>query len=184
MIKLAKDNILLEIPTQQFNFDDPQMDPEELRDTLISHIKHYNGPGISANQIGLPYSVFALNSDPFLVCFNPIVTYESDETETLEEYDLSYPGLVLKMKRPKLIRARFADPAGNIGAHKFQSLTARYFIHHNDWLQGISFLKIARRFHKEAAIKRLTKLQKYNNIEHIRIEENLAYESKMKKETV
>lgn len=185
MIELAKNNKLLTQPTEDFNFDDPQIDPKELSDTLVSHIDHYNAAGLSASQIGYNLSVFALNSQPRFVCYNPSITFESDETETIEEYDVSYPGLVVKVKRPKIIRVRFYDPNGTIGIQKFSGLTARYFLHQYDYLQGITFLDRANRFHKEAAIKKLTKKQKYINIEDIRKKENDEYELKMVvKETV
>ena len=47
------DPILLTEP-DPFNWDDPQIDPEELEKNLIESMIEHNGVGLSANQVGLP----------------------------------------------------------------------------------------------------------------------------------
>jgi peptide deformylase len=168
MIKLAKHNELLTQPTNNFDFKNPQMDPKELADLLIKNLLHFNGNGVSANQIGLPYRVFVLNTDPKFVCFNPIITTSSDELIVLEETCLSHPGIIMKVKRPKMIRVRFQDPIGNFNVEKFTGISARVYQQQHDLIDGITFFKRANRYHKEAAIKKWTKDKNYGIIDIIR----------------
>jgi len=168
MIKLAKYNELLSHPTNIFNFKEPQIDPKELANMLVKNLIHFEGNGVSANQIGLPYKVFVLNTDPKFVCFNPIITSSSDELIVLDETCLSHPGIIMKIKRPKHIRVRFQDPAGNFNVEKFTGMSARVFQQQHDLIEGITFFKRANRFHKEAAIKRWTKNKNYSIIDIIR----------------
>ena len=65
------DPFLREIPNV-FDFDSPQVDPEKLEKQLLENMIHHRGYGLSANQIGIPVTVFAMmvDNDP-LVVFNP-----------------------------------------------------------------------------------------------------------------
>jgi peptide deformylase len=47
------------------------MDPTQLAVDLAETMIDSKGIGLAANQIGLPYRVFALNGDPVNVIFNP-----------------------------------------------------------------------------------------------------------------
>ena len=44
----------------EFNFEDPIQDPVELADQLWKNMVHYNGVGLSANQVGINASVFVI----------------------------------------------------------------------------------------------------------------------------
>ena len=55
-----------------FNFESPQVDPEKLSAQLIENMTHHEGLGLSANQIGIPVTVFVMRMDDHaLVVFNP-----------------------------------------------------------------------------------------------------------------
>ena len=56
------DPFLREKP-EVFNFESPQVDPEKLATQLIENMVHHRGLGLSANQIGIPVSVFAMRMD-------------------------------------------------------------------------------------------------------------------------
>ena len=74
MIKplLPEGHELLEQETIPFSFWSPPIDPIEFRDELIENMKYYDGVGLSANQIGYQYSVFAMNHEGnSMVLFNP-----------------------------------------------------------------------------------------------------------------
>ena len=74
-----KDPFLREVP-YRFDFDSPHEDPDKLEKRLIDNMFHYNGIGLSANQIGLPIKAFAMitDGDPMVV-FNPDIVEWSDE---------------------------------------------------------------------------------------------------------
>jgi peptide deformylase len=114
-----------------------------------------NGLGLAANQVGVPYSVFAMRGQPQnYVCFNPRIVQPSAEEIILEEGCLSFPGLVVKVKRPRHIRVRFQLPNGETVTETFIGMTARVFQHEMDHLQGKLYFNRANRYHKEVAMKK------------------------------
>lgn len=128
---------------QEFDFKNPPTDPIELANNLIETMKHHKGLGLSANQCGLPYRVFALWSQEPLVCFNPRVVDQTTEFVQLDEGCLTFPNLFIKIKRPKAIKVRFEDPFGQTQTEKFIGMTARGFLHEMDHLDGVMFTKRA-----------------------------------------
>ena len=75
-----KDPFLREVP-HRFDFDSPHEDPDILEKRLIDNMFHYNGIGLSANQIGIPIKAFAMitDGDPMVV-FNPDIVEWSKRT--------------------------------------------------------------------------------------------------------
>jgi peptide deformylase len=135
---IPSDHPILNTAAEEFNFSDPQVDAYELANDLASHMKHFNGIGIAAPQLGLPYKVFAMNGDPLFVCFNPKITAVSGEA-MMDEGCLSFPGLYLKIKRPSDIRVRFQDYNGDLHVKKFSGMTARVFQHEFEHMEGDKF---------------------------------------------
>jgi peptide deformylase len=115
----------------------------------------YNGLGLAANQVGEPYRIFAMRGQPEnFVCFNPKIVQPSEMEVVLEEGCLTYPGLLVKIKRPQHIRVRFQMPNGDTITKQFTGMTARVFQHEMDHLDGIVFFNRANRYHKELAFKK------------------------------
>lgn len=127
----------------KFDFANPPTDPIQLSYDLIETMKKNHGLGLSANQIGLPYRVFVMETLPVLVCFNPLVVDSSEETIRFLEGCLSYPNLFVNITRPRVIRVRFTMPNGETITHKFQDLTARIYLHEVDHLDGKAFYERA-----------------------------------------
>jgi len=115
----------------------------------------WNGLGLAANQVGVPYRVFAMRGSPEnFVCFNPRIVQPSAENIILEEGCLSFPGLLVKVKRPKHIRVRFQTPNGDTRTETFIGMTARIFQHELDHLDGRLYFNRANKYHKEIAMKK------------------------------
>jgi len=115
----------------------------------------WNGIGLAANQVGVPYRVFAMRGSPEnFVCFNPRIVQPSAENIILEEGCLSFPGLLVKVKRPKHIRVRFQTPNGDTRTETFIGMTARIFQHELDHLDGRLYFNRANKYHKEIAMKK------------------------------
>jgi peptide deformylase len=148
----------------RFDFDNPVVDPIQLAYDLVESMRHHKGIGLSANQIGLPYRVFAMEAVPALVCFNPKLIYESSEEIMLEEGCLSFPGLGIKIKRPRHIKVRYAEPSGEIMTRKFTGMAARCFLHELDHMNGTKYIDRASFVQKEIALKRQKKLAKLKRI--------------------
>lgn len=145
---------LLTTPTQPFNFMKPPTNPGDLALQLMQVMNDNDGVGLAANQIGIPYSVIAIKGYPEnFVFFNPKIVNESAETELMDEACLSFPGVNVKIKRPKEIRLRFQTPSGGVDTRTFNGLTARIIQHELDHLNGVLFINRANRYHREKAMK-------------------------------
>jgi len=131
---------LLRNKIDKFDFDNPPIDPVELAQDLVGHMRYYGGIGLSANQLGLPYRVFCMEGEPALVCFNPVVTTMSDGTQLDDEGCLTWPGFYLKKERASTIRVRFTDPWGDTSTRKFVGLSARIFLHEYEHMEGDNFM--------------------------------------------
>ena len=76
----------LTIPCKPFDFSNPPFDPIEFSHELVKFMYDNNGIGISANQVGISYRVFAMRGSPQnFVCFNPKIVQPSEQMVVLEE---------------------------------------------------------------------------------------------------
>jgi len=137
---------------EEFDFTNPPCDPVELANSLIETMTAHRGLGISANQCGLPHRVFVLWAEKPFVCFNPRIIDTNSEISSLEEGCISYPHLLVKIKRPTVIKVRFQDALGEVHTEKFIGMTARAFQHEVDHLNGITFTKKANPVHLSRAL--------------------------------
>lgn len=149
---------ILRTPTEEFDFDNPPVDPLELACNLAETMLEEGGIGIAANQCGLPYRVFVLQAEELIPCFNPRVVDVSEEQIYLEEGCLSFPGLTVKIKRPRRIKIRYTEPDGNTITKVFDGITARCVLHEMDHLDGIVHTQRANRVHLEQAKAKQKKL--------------------------
>ena len=135
---VSLDSKYLNQPTKEFDFSNPPFDAYEfakgLMDCLISH----NGVGLAANQCEVQYSIVALRTDPIMVIFNPKIVHLSEKTTTLDEGCLSYPGLLVKIKRPETVRVRYQGPDGVTYTRTFTGVTSHTFQQMLDKLNGKS----------------------------------------------
>jgi len=120
-----------------------KLDRNFLSKTLVENMIHYNGIGISANQIGIWERAFAMIRDlehnEIIVCFNPRIVKSYTEEVEMEEGCLSYPDLFLKVKRPDKIIAKYEDVNKKTHKIKLQGLASRVFQHEYDHMEGIDF---------------------------------------------
>lgn len=143
---------------ENFDFQNPPFEPIEFAQELTKFMYDKNGLGVAANQVGVPYRVFAMRGLPEnFVCYNPKVIVFSKEQVILEEGCLSYPGLLVKVKRPATVKVRFNTPNGDVLTKTFIGLSARIFQHEIDHLDGIKFFDRANRFHRDQAFKKWKK---------------------------
>lgn len=160
MLELVSGNhevLTQELP--QFDFENPPLDPKELANQLFEVMEKNNGLGLAANQVGLQHRVFVLNCNPKLACFNPRIVYTSDDYSVGDEGCLTWPGFVMKVRRPKNIRIRFQDETGQTKTESLGGLVARVAQHELDHLNGITFFSRAKKHHIEQA-KRKFELNK------------------------
>jgi peptide deformylase len=148
------DRYLLE-ECEEFDFKDPPFGPIQFAQTLVKFMYDSNGLGVAANQVGVPYRIFSMRGVPEnFVCYNPKIISTSKDQIVLEEGCLSYPGLIVKVKRPSVIRVRFSTPNGDVLTKQFIGMSARVFQHEYDHLDGIRFFDRANKFHRDQAMRK------------------------------
>ena len=149
---------------EPFNFDEPVMDPYELSDELQKIRVEGGGIGLAAPQVGINTQVLVIGMGNFQtegaedynqVFFNPNIISMDDEKTYMIEGCLSYPGLFVKVKRPKSMVMEWWTEEDTRCEETFDGITSRILQHEVDHLNGITFIKRAERYHLEKAKKNL-----------------------------
>ena len=138
-----------------------ECDREKVRQDLIDSMEHYQGVGLSANQIGIAERAFILyediNTRKILTCFNPKIVETSKEEISINEGCLTYPGIWLMVKRPIAIKVEFEDEKGKKHKRTFDGLTSRIFQHEYDHILGKNFTDYASKLKLDRAYKKAEK---------------------------
>jgi peptide deformylase len=133
------DDILRE-PTKEVDFNDPNVNVPHLAFSLAETLGELNGLGLSANQVGLPYRMMAVNmGEKIWIMINPKVISRSTDRTEYNEGCLSFPGLFLKIGRPESVVVEFQAIGGEKLTQEFNGLTATVVQHELDHLDGIVF---------------------------------------------
>ena len=155
-------------------------DVQGLIDDLIDTMRHANGAGIAANQIGIPLRVTTIEVGdnprypykpriPLTVVVNPVIEPLDDETVEINEGCLSVPNLRGTVPRFVNVRVRYLDRDGVEHDEIKRGLTAGTFQHECDHLDGKLFLDRVtdpatlttweqfERFHRDEFVDRITK---------------------------
>ena len=158
-------NPLLRIKLSECSSD---LDREKVESQLIDSMKHYQGIGLSANQVGIMERVFVMYSDvkkgEIISCFNPKIITQSDTEIVIEEGCLSYPGLWLKVKRPDGIEVEYEDKNGELQSKAMFGLECRIFLHEYDHMEGTDFTKKVSKIKLNRAKKRQSKMLKKSKL--------------------
>lgn len=170
ILKLVPPNDpILKKPTEKWDFENPPFDLPEFVENLCDTMVHERGVGLSANQVGVQYSIFVIghpdNPDEIICVVNPKIVDYSNDIVLGEEGCLTWGGLFGKVKRSGTVRVRFANPMGDVNTVSLQGFTARAFQHEYDHLQGVTFLDRMSKYHLDQARrqqKKLMKLRKRN----------------------
>jgi peptide deformylase len=113
---------------------------EELASTLAGfRERHRFGRAISAPQIGVARRFIAvdLGEGTFFVV-NPIVTWQSDETFTMWDDCMSFPGLLVRVSRASSISIDYVDEKGTPKRWERVDRAASELLQHEiDHLDGI-----------------------------------------------
>jgi|TARA_R110002074_G_scaffold235634_1_gene407494 peptide deformylase len=156
-IKLVMNDDYLWDELPLFDFNNPPIDPEKLSMAMVSFMRDKGGVGLAANQVGYNFKMFVTEGEPAFAVFNPTITFRSPNEVMLDEGCLSFPNLLLKIKRPSSIRVRFQDPYGNWITKQFAGMSARVFLHENDHLLGVDFTDKVSKLKLDMAQKKLKK---------------------------
>lgn len=142
---------------EPFDFQNPAVDPIQFAKYLAGAMIELGGIGLAANQLGYEHRVFAVRSNPILVCYNPVIVDTSAVQEVLLEACLSFPGIKLRVKRPRTIKIRYSQPNGEVINATFTGMTARIMQHELSHLNGEIFAASITRLQKEVAMAQANK---------------------------
>ena len=115
--------------------------------------RHGFGRAISAPQIGVPLRFVALHLDRPFVIANPVITWKSSETFTMWDDCMSFPWLMVRLKRHRSISLQYVDEDGRTREwRELEQSTSELLQHEIDHLDGI--LAIDRALDRESVISR------------------------------
>ena len=119
------------------------LDRPEMSRILKENMIHYEGVGLSANQIGIGERVFIMmlnmETEETITCFNPRIIKRYDDNVWCEEGCLSFPDKIINVERPDRIVVKYEDEDGKDHKIKLSGMAARVFLHEFDHLEGIVF---------------------------------------------
>lgn len=142
---------------------------EEVVDNLIKEMKRTSSMSMSAPQIGILKNICLVGNpndfDQLFVIINPKLVSTSEEEIMLEESCASFPGLILKVKRPKEISVRFQNMAGTAKTVPLSGITARLVQHEIDHLNGICFWQRVSPISLKMACKKRKLKYEFNRIQ-------------------
>ena len=159
---VAENNPILTKECIPFDFENPVMDPCELSDGLQKVRREDAGVGLAAPQVGIDTQALVIGMGNFetegtqefeQIFFNPVIKSFGDETELMIEGCLSFPGLFVKVRRPKDMVLEWYTEEGTWATQNFGGITSRILQHEIDHLNGITFQGRANRHHLEKARK-------------------------------
>lgn len=110
----------------------------DLHDTLMSFRKKYGeGRAIAAPQIGVFKRLIYMYIDKPVVFINPILHFEDDELMGVLDDCMSFPDLLVKVKRHKRCTIEFKDINNNHNKIKLEGDLSELLQHEYDHLEGI-----------------------------------------------
>ena len=119
------------------------LDRREMSRILKENMMHYEGVGLSANQIGIGERVFIMmlnmETEETITCFNPRIIKRYDDNVWCEEGCLSFPDKLINIQRPDRIIVKYEDEDKKDHKIKLSGMAARVFLHEFDHLEGIVF---------------------------------------------
>lgn len=166
-MKLVKSpNPWLQKKVQPFDFE--LLDATAIAQEMIDLMLAEGGMGLAANQVALDAQIFVMkpyllaNKEPFAV-INPTIEKVSVNTADEPEGCLSFPELVMNVKRPRGIVVNYLDTDGKECTIELYDIDARCFLHEYDHLQGIEFTDRVSKLRLQRAKKKRTTLRKKIN---------------------
>jgi peptide deformylase len=153
-LKILPANELYQGFASKFKFD--EVDASMLTNIMLDRMTEMGGVALSAPQVGLDMSMFVMGIDQARVeVFNPTIVSYSKEEALMNEGSLTFPGILVIVKRPIAVTVEYYNKKGELIQNEFQGLTARIFQHAFDHLQGTTIKNKVSKLKWDLATKRL-----------------------------
>lgn len=163
LITFPNDILREEMP--DFDFENPVMDPIQLEKEMVELMISERGIGLSANQVGIRARVLAifprdlsLEMGPFAM-FNPVLRAASDEQFEAIEGCLSFPKMLIPVKRSKSVMVDYLDSNGDNCVLLLTDIDAKCFLHELDHLNGICFIDRVSRLKQNLTLRKWNKIR-------------------------
>ena len=132
------------------------IDAPMLTNVMLDRMTEMGGAALSAPQVGLDMSMIVMGINQAKIeVFNPkIISYSKDEI-LMNEGSLSFPGILVIVKRPASITVEYYNKNRELQQSEFTGLTARIFQHAFDHLQGTTMKQKVSKLKWDLATKRL-----------------------------
>ena len=169
MIILRRDQLNLVEPTHEamktppapYDFEKEKESAVNVAKVLISRMKELGGVGLSANQLGLNLRVFVMGDENnYLAVFNPEILETKGDPFSFREGCLSYPGLMMNITRPPIVRVKFQNEYGVWKEEEYIGITARIFQHEYDHMEGKDFTSKVSKMKLDFAMKKYKNVKK------------------------
>ena len=166
VVKIFDKGNILTKPTVPYVFADHFTEETEiLAKDIVEALYKNNGLGISANQLGLPWSIFAFKGDKEdYVVFNPRVVSLTGRVIKMDEGCLSFPNLIVPIKRFEEVRIRFSGPNNEVTSKTFKGITSRVVQHEIFHLEGRMWFEGCNKLHLERAMRASRKTFDYASL--------------------
>ncbi len=110
----------------------------DLHDTLMDYRKIYGaGRAVAAPQIGVQKRLLYMYTDKAYVFVNPVLTFPDEETYTLMDDCMSFPGLMVEVRRHRRADICYLDENMQKREMHLEGDLAELFQHEYDHLDGI-----------------------------------------------
>ncbi len=124
-------------------------------------VRDVNAIGLAAPQVGLNLRLFVLNSvEDEITCINPEIIMASSDTFDNQEGCLSFPGLFLKVPRPKFVNASWINLDGIRVTQQLENEVTGAWMHEFDHVNGMLFSDRVGKVSLMMARKRAEKLKR------------------------
>ncbi len=111
---------------------------EKMAGLILKFRERYGaGRAIAAPQVGLMKRLIVMNIDRPVFFFNPVITERSPETFEMWDNCMSFPNLLVKLKRHRRIRLEFHDANWQPQVWDLQDDLSELLQHEYDHLDGI-----------------------------------------------
>ncbi|WP_138429182.1 peptide deformylase [Fodinibius saliphilus] len=111
---------------------------EDLHDTMMGFREKYNaGRAIAAPQIGVMKRLVYMHIDEPTVFINPVLVNKSEKMMELWDDCMSFPNLLVKVKRHFSCRINYRDMDWNKHSQKLQGDLSELLQHECDHLDGV-----------------------------------------------
>lgn len=118
--------------------EDIKLVVNDLHDTLMDFRKTYNaGRAIAAPQIGIKKRLLYMHIDKPVVFINPIIKFVDDELMDVLDDCMSFPNLLVKVKRHKRCIIEYKDINWNNCSMNLEDDLSELLQHEYDHLDGI-----------------------------------------------